>query len=213
MKQNFLFLSLLSLLLSAACKKGSCIEGTVTDIKMNKPISGAQITLQYQVSESGSSVSHSEVVVSDDSGQFSFSAEEKSSEDISVAAAFKGGYSRVYEEKWDNKGKGCSDAQIKMTPLDGVLKLTIQNETGLHDTMLVEIFNKCEYQFQKNWVVRSTQPRYLMLPKGGTHVQIFPTCVGDSSAVQWRLTKSGPWLHTDSVLVKTADTTFFKIVY
>lgn len=215
MKQTALFSALLGLLLTAACKKDSCIEGTVTDVKTGKPIAGVSLSLSYRYyAKQGSILSDSEIVRTDSDGNFDFTACDQDLESgISVSSVTSYRYSRSFGERRSSNGDNCSHVDIQMIPLDGYLNLMIRNETGAHDTIIVWVNNQCEYLFDKNGLSYTTVPRPLVLQKGEVHAQTFGSCVGDTSSIRWRFTKSGPWFRTDSVFIKTADTTFFKIVY
>ncbi len=126
MKQLFFYLLFVSLLFTTACDKGSCIHGTVTDSKTGKPVPDAKFRLHYQYSEQGSLKNQEATVSTDASGEFSYSADRKNSRSIDVWDVIKKGYSGKYELDEDNN-RGCREVAIKLTPLDGLLKLTIMH--------------------------------------------------------------------------------------
>lgn len=211
MKQAFLYLPLLSLLFTAACQKSICIQGIVLDSKTSKPIPGVRLMLFYEYTESGSLKSYDATVSTDKSGEFSYSPNEKSSNNLRIWDIEKNGYSKV--ASWEWVAGECDYFTIKMTPLDGLLRLTIINETGAHDSIYAGVFNKCQYQYPRALGMALTKPYPLALQKGEMYSQTFSSCVGDSSAVLWKFSKNDPWFEIDSVLVKTADTAFFEIKY
>lgn len=214
MKQTALFSALLGLLLTAACKKDSCIEGTVTDVKTGKPIAGVSLSLSYTFSQEGSYRTGGGSAETDGSGSFSFTADQGDYVvwGIRVSYAIMKGYSSVFSSKTE-ENKGCDHLDIKMLPLDGMLKLTILNETGMHNSLFAEVFIPCEYALDPSEGSHRNGLSPLMLQKGKSHTRVIGSCIGDTIPIRWRFSESGPWFRTDSVFIKTADTTFFKIVY
>jgi hypothetical protein len=97
--------------------------------------------------------------------------------------------------------------------MDGILNLTIRNETGTYSSIYTEVFNKCGYKEYFHWGGIMTNPYPLTLQQGGMHTQVFSTCVGDSSAVRWKFSENDPWFQIDSILVKTAAVIFHEIKY
>lgn len=211
MKQFAFALTSVLFLLLVGCKKNGCIEGTLTDTKTGNPVADATIHLRYEYSQQGSLKSNQPTVKSDRFGRFSYVASENNGGSIGIWEISKSGYSQVFESKRD--AKGCDDVEVKLTPLDGLFKLSITNQTGSHDTIYAQVFNKCQYQYYRYGGTALTDPYPLTLKLGASMTQTFPTCVGDSSCVKWKFGKKADWFRTDSLLVKTADTTFFKIVY
>ena len=211
MNQTYLLLFVVLTLLMAACDKGVCISGIVLDNKSGKPISGAKIVLHYEYQESGSLKSNRPTVSTNYTGAFSFTAEQRNSYDLGIYEVRANGYSSAFTAAYSD-GK-CADVTVKLTPLDGLLKLTISNETGTNDTIYAGVFNKCEYRRYFLLGISYTEPYPLVLQKGERYTKTFYTCMGDSSAVLRRFSKNDPWIGTDSVLVNTADTMFFEIKY
>ncbi len=196
-----------------ACKKGSCVHGVVTDSKTGLPIADVALMMTYQYSETGSFKLKVPDARTDAAGEFSFSAGEKSSETIHFKNIFKAGYSNVYELERD-PDKGCDEVKIRLVPLDGLVKLSITNTTGTHDSIYARFLNKYEYEAHLYYSGSSpTKPYPLILQKGETFTQVFGGIAGDTSTIFWKFTENGPWFDTDSVLVKAADTTFFEIAY
>lgn len=211
MKKALFFLALTAALFSAACKKGACIEGSLLDSKTNKPVSSARVDLTYGYSEVGSQKTATATVYSDQSGGFSFSNDEKYSNPIHVLDVQHAEYAHKFVvEQFEGD---CVDAQVKLTPLDGVLKLTITNETGANDTVYAGVFNKCNYRFPYYSGVSLTQPAAIVLQKGEQFTQTFSTCAGDSSALVWRFGKYGSWTGVDSIWVGSKDEVSREIKY
>jgi hypothetical protein len=208
MKKTFLLFPLFSLFLTAACNKDRCIQGIVQDSKTGEPIVGAKVDLEYEYSQQGSLKRNYPVVKTDQDGEFSYSADEKYVNGFYIKGIRKEGYSFGFDLEWEDH-----EARIKLAPLDGILNVNILNETGTHDSIYVGIFNKCNYKDYYYGGESYTSPSPLILQKGEMHNQTFSTCVDDSTTIQWRFTQKGAWFHTDSLLVKTADTMFFKIAY
>lgn len=211
MKKQILYLALLSMLFTPACKKGSCIRGVVLDAKTGGPVSGASVHLRYEYQEMGSLRDTEVSVRTNQSGEFSYSADEKNSFTISVWEVLRTGYSPVFT--LESQEGDCRDVTIKLPPLDGTLKLMITNESGIYDSIYAGVFSKCQYQPYFYGGNSFTQPFPLTLKKGETYLKSFGCCVGDSSAVRWRFTKNDPWLRIDSFFVETSDTLLYEIKY
>lgn len=99
-------------------------------------------------------------------------------------------------------------------PLDGVLKLKITNTAGIHDSICVEIVNKCEYVYYKNGGSHRLDMYPLKLKLGDSYEESFATCEGEYTYIRWDfkyLQSSLP--HRDSILITTNDTTFYNIDY
>ncbi len=206
-------LLLFLLLLATACNKNKCIHGTVTDSKTGLPIVGARVELTYEFSVRANYRTRFESEETNDAGEFSHETEEKNSEGIRVSGVFKAGYSPVIAFEGKDH-KGCNEVAIKLTPLDGTLKLVVSNETGSVDSVFARVLNKYEYDAHNFYLGSSpTRPFPLVLAPDEVFKQSFGTIVNDSSYVMWKFTKDGPWLHTDSFLVKNADTLLFNIDY
>ncbi len=211
MKHTFFFFALILLTLSTSCKKGACIQGVVLDSKTNQPVSSARVDLKYEYSESGSLKSTTTTVYSDQSGEFSFSNDEKYSNPIFVLDVQHAAYGNHFDvERFEGD---CADVQVKLNPLDGLLKLTITNESGSSDTVFAGVFNKCDYRSLYYTGVSLTNPAAVVLQQGGQFTQTFKTCVGDSSAVVWRFSKYGPWTGVDSLWVDSEDEMLREIKY
>lgn len=211
MKKALFLVCLAATFLLSACQKEACIQGLVLDSKTGQPVPGVRLTLGYEYSETGSLKKKTTIVYSDQSGEFSYSAGEKNSMSIGVEAAEINGYSQVFSS--DRSSGNCDEVTVKLTPLDGLLKLSVSNETGTHDTLYAEVFNKCQYLYFKYGGVSITNPYPLTLSQGGVYTKTFNTCAGDSSAVRWKFAKNDPWFRIDTVFVKTSDTVFYEIKY
>jgi hypothetical protein len=203
-------------LLLAACQKTEHLEGKVTDIKTGKVISGVVLDLSYTYSQEGSFRIGNGTVTSDSNGEFTYSTDQGDyvEGNIGVSYARKNGYSStVFKESIEETGKRCSNVQIGMLPLGGYLKLSIQNEAGIQDKIYVEVISPCEQQVDPSGGSYRLNIWPLVLPQGITKLTTMGMCTGDTSVVRWRFAPSGVWAHTDQVLIKSVDTTFFKIVY
>ncbi len=210
MKRHFSYFFFLGLLLVAACDKGVCIEGTVTDIKTGQPISGVQLRLNYHYFDHGSRIPKDETVFTNDSGEFSYSADEKHSEDIGVWEVRKAGYAGVFES--EREQGDCEDVHIKMVPYDGLLKLKIVNETGTHNSIYIDVSGKCTATYgdaEHNLV----KPYPLELLPGESHTQTFGGCIGNTSVIRWKFSKNDAWIDVASVMMDNTDTTYFQIAY
>lgn len=107
-----------------------------------------------------------------------------------------------------------NNIEIRLTPLDGVLKLKITNTTGAYDSICVGIINKCEYVYYKNGGSHALDTYPLKLDKGESHEGSLPTCKGEYTYIRWDfkyLQSSLP--PCDSILIATNDTTIYTIEY
>ena len=210
MNQPFIYFPFLALLFVAACDKGVCIEGTVTDVKTGQPINGVQLRLNYYYFDHGSRIPKDETVFANDSGEFSYLSDKKHSEDIGVSEVIKAGYAGVFELE---RGKGdCEDVHIKMVPYNALLKLKIVNETGTYNSVYIDVSSKCTATYgdaEHNLV----KPYPLELSPGQSHTQTFGGCIGDSSVIRWKFSKNDVWLAVASVMINNTDTTSFHIAY
>lgn len=211
MKKMLLLLACLAILVTTSCRKEECINGKVLDAKTNEPISNARITLRYEYIEYGSLFNTLPVVYSDKSGNFSFSATEDHSSTIGVLYVNATGYSEVFT--LERTYGDCDEVVVRMTPLDGVLNLTITNATGTHDSIYAEVFNKCQYRNSLYWGVTRVTPYPLTLQPGASISQIVSTCVQDSSAVRWKFSKNDPWFQIDSFWVDSGTPMSREISY
>ena len=212
MKQALLFLSILILFVTSACKKHACIKGIVLDRNTNKPIFQAGLYIQYEYSETGSLKSNATNVYTNLDGEFSFTAEQPDSKITSIFEVIKKGYSPAFSADWDYGS--CDDVTIKLSPLNSALKLTVRNETGTHDTIYAGVYNRCEYQLKyPGSGVIYTDPYPLPLQPGEQYSKTFNTCVNDSSAVVWRFSKQDAWISSDTFWVANTDTIVREIKY
>ena len=209
MKATPLFLFTLVFLFTA-CHKQDCAHGFVTDAKTGKPVANVTIKLGYEYNERGSLKFQEATVYSDDAGEFSYAAEQDGH--IHFRDIYKAGYSQTVD--LERGGGNCEEDVIKLMPLDGILKLTVTNTTGSSDSLFARVLNRYEYDPHSYYLGSDpTNPYPLVLPAVQTFSQAFGVVVADSSYVLWKFTENGPWVNFDSLLIKTADTTFFDIHY
>lgn len=206
MKKPLLILAIFSVLLTSSCEKDACINGVVLDSKTEQPIAEATVYLGITYVARGSKLQDAVQIKTDKDGAFSYCSSEKDAF-IGVAGIGKSGYSFVYATSLNDP------KTFKLTPVDGLLKLSVTNTTGTYDSLYAQVFNQCQYKSGEYTGDHYTEPYPLTLQQGETHTSIISTCAGDSSAIRWKFSRNAPWFQIDSILVNTTDTMFWQINY
>jgi hypothetical protein len=142
----FCALPVLSLLfLLAACKeKDTVINGRVIDKHTGDPIPEVQITFAISHGEPGL---HAPVTIfSDENGQFS-APQMEGATGIEVFEMKKAGYlgKGGGNKVVDIKQGAVNDVTIPMIPIDGILKIEIENLTGQEDTVYFGAYSEITY--------------------------------------------------------------------
>lgn len=214
----FSLLSLLLLLfLSVSCGREALpptiIKGTVTDKKTGAPIRGA-IAYFYFLYDGydGTEYSDSKTLRTDSDGKFSL---EQDSE-------YKSTDSYVSHDGYISKQsvlfyKGIENViDLKMLPVDGVLKLEIQNLNHQYDSIYV-IFENPSYVAEAGYLKEIFLDEFpLVLHQDSTYIKYLPLPSEEYTKIHWGFsyfTSLEKAVFRDSVYLTLHDTTTYKIDY
>ena len=130
--------------LIAACTKESptIVNGTVVDKYTKEPLEGVSIDINiWREVERG--YSYYKTLKTDAEGKFSFGSE--ATPDFRVQRMDFVGYlskqNTIYDYFEHYEDGKTNEGVIPMVPLDAVLNLRLENLSGLHDSIFVEIFS------------------------------------------------------------------------
>lgn len=210
-------LSLLFLL--AACKeKDTVINGRVIDKHSGVPIPEVQI--EFAISHGDPRYHEYATVFSDENGQFT-SPERDNVSGIEVFRMKKSGYLEkgLGTKIVDIKQGAVNDVTIPMIPIDGILKIEIENLTGQEDTVYFGMYSEIRYS-EQNITLGHISPPQPSLPfgLGQTYKKYVSLPSGEYALIYWsfykipfpaRLLDYAPF--RDSVLVLKGDTTSLKV--
>lgn len=199
-------------LFNSSCKDKTCINGRVLNEKTDAPIKGARLHISYEYQDHGSLLTGSETIVSDEEGNFAYSYFDISS--IYFTYILKPGYVSKYGAGTRIQVGEENNIEIRMRPLDGILKLSIVNATATHDSIYLYIKNQCEYIQYINSGVSQLRKYPLQLPAGEIFREIFATCQDDWTYIEWTYQQPGVAAPMrDSLYITTGDTVFYRIEY
>jgi hypothetical protein len=215
---SLLLLSATSVLLFS-CGKGdspTVINGRVTDKKTGEPIEGAAIDIDFQTerTESGSmKTDHDYVGLSTDAqGEFQYTYE----------ADYTRTYSELYKKSYGVYGplkiiKGrVSNLDIKLAPIDGVLKLELENQSGQYNSIYVIIENPSFIASRGFLGMVFTDVFPVPLPITGKHIEYFSLPSEEFTKIHWGFsyfTSSSGSSFKDSVFLSLNDTAIYKLAY
>lgn len=211
----FIFSTTLFLLTVAACDKDkmTTVNGTVVDKVTGAAVQGAHITFLVYHKDNPSPNNYSFPSVSSDQlGQFSFNSNEPSQ----IYEIIRGGY--LY------KGSGMppiklgeiNEVKIALVPTDGMLKLNINNNSGMLDTIYLGIyspFQEAEFGASEGVIFRES----FIVENLNSFDKILNLASEETITVYWGFTplqfdiKTAPF--HDSVYVTRNDTTTFSISF
>lgn len=209
MKFPLFFLTIITLSLLTACKKQSCIHGTILDAKTGQPVPDAAVILELQYS--GSNGTLTSYLHADHTGNFLYSSDGKTKDGIFIKGVARSGY-RSTDAAEIQEGD-CREATIRMEPLEGRLVLTLTNESGTTDPVYIQLINQCQTLDGLFDGISSTDPYPLLLQPGETKIDTLPFCLGDSTSIRWKFSENAPWSGTDSFFTETADPVSYQIKY
>ncbi len=166
------------------------------------------ITYTYNI-EQDNTEKGGKYLKTDSNGKFSFSRKNiyQSGIDEVSAIGFASKY-RVPTE--DNEHNSIA---IELNPMDGVLKIQIENISGIHDSMYVFAQNECNYFAYTYGGIQKAKIYPLYLPIGGKHIEYFPTCREMFTHIGWQHENILVFEPKDSIMISAADTTSYSITY
>jgi hypothetical protein len=205
-------------LLSACREKDTVINGRVIDKHTGAPIPEVRITFAISHGEPGL---HAPVTVfSGENGQFS-APQMEGATGIEVFEMKKAGYlGKGGGNKVVDINQGAvNDVEIFMIPIDGILKIEIENLTGQQDTVYFGLYSEITYS-EKNTTLGYVSPPQPSLPfgLGQTYKKYVSLPSGEYALIYWsfyripypaRLLDYAPF--RDSILILKGDTTSLKI--
>ncbi|MCC7465849.1 MAG: carboxypeptidase regulatory-like domain-containing protein [Saprospiraceae bacterium] len=209
MKPHLLYIGLMVTALS--CNNTTIVEGVVQNAKTGVPIEGAKVTLMYEYQEYEDHTGTGQKIFTTDSeGRFSFSDKCIWATHISEVRAPRYALSRgkFLEDNFKNK------VVIELTPLDGILQLTVKNETGQFDSLFLIVQNEGTYFPYYSTGNQSLSEYPLYLNVGMSYVQNFLTCKSNSTRIGWSSARPMEgFIFQDSVFVDDSDTTYYTVSY
>jgi hypothetical protein len=213
-----LLLSAFSILLFCCGKDVSptVINGRVTDKKTGEPIEGASINIDFQTerTESGS--------IKTDHDYAGFSTDAQGKFEYIYEADYTRTYSEVYKKNYATYGPlktikgGSSNLDIKLAPIDGILKLELENQTGQYNFIYV-IIESPSFIASRGLIAKFFTDMFpVPLPIAGKHVEYFNLPSEEFAKIHWGFSHFTSFTTSefrDSVYLTLHDTTAYKITY
>jgi hypothetical protein len=221
MRQLLISIIVFCLLFSfLGCKKAletTIINIKVVDKKTKKPLERVNIDLdfRYETSVNGSIKTTYEgyYPLTNALGQIEQVIVKDSDYEGYSAKAYKPGYLHNFFggiEKEEN-----NDLTVELSPRDGVLNLSVKNETGSNDTIYVSIFSQLEADATKGLYRGQVLKKYpLILSKGDSYVEQIMIATPENVDIEWgtlRPTYQKPFEKMVTIFVK--DTSDYEVVF
>lgn len=210
MRISLFYLAIFALCSIQACKKQSCISGTVLDANTGLPIPDATVILVQQYS--GSSATLTSHLSTDSTGSFYYMADDKTENGISIKGISKHGYAATNAAEIREEDD-CRETTVRLEPLEGRLVLTLTNESGTTDPVYVQLFNQCQELSGVFDGISTTDPYPLLLQPGESRVDTLLRCLADSSSIRWKFAENAPWAGTNAFFAETTDPVSFHLKY
>jgi hypothetical protein len=208
---NYTYLILGCILLLVSCQNTTSIDGIVQNAHTGKPISGARLGIRYEYSDgSDNTESGGQDFKTGSDGRFYFSDKCIFSTRIDDIRA--PGYALQRGPRIvDNES---NKLVIELIPLDGNLKIDVNNLTGQHDSIFFIVQNKCQYWYYWSVVNQTPKTYPIHLEIGEKYTESFYACKGEDTRVGWTFIRpTNGFVFQDSVHVEFTDTTSYTINY
>lgn len=209
MKSIFLYFGFL--LFVTGCDNTTRIKGIVQNAKTGDPIAGAKVEImyEYQEYEDHTGIGKKDFTSQND-GSFSFSDRCIWATRISEVRA--PGYALSRGQRVEDNAD--NNVVIELTPLDGILNLTVKNITGQFDSLFLIVQNECTYFYYYSSGNQKLSEYPLYQNVGESFVQNFLACKGNSTRIGWsNIRPTEGFSFQDSVFVDDSDTTFYTVAY
>jgi len=200
-----------------ACKKEdnstNIFTGQVTNKKTGAPVANANVLAYTSSSSPPNQLIKDYSTKTNAQGYYTMVI--PGEDQFTFSEVFKTGFlPKIYPAKYSYLVRGDSHlVDVQLIPLDGHLRLVINNATGQHDSLYVAIYNKTvfsEYGYGPN---ASGWPVALL--KGDTYIKALDFPSQEPVDIYWNFNKfiSPNALFNTSILLSTIDTTDFIIDY
>lgn len=201
----------LLLVFALGCNNTTRVKGIVQNVKTGEPIEGAKVEImfEFQEYEDNTGIGKKDCVTDSD-GKFFFSDKCIWGTRISEVRAPLYALSRgkQLEDNADNI------VVIELTPLDGILNLTVKNVSGQFDSLFLIVQNECTYFYYYSSGNQKLSEYPLYQNVGESFVQNFLACKGNSTRIGWsNFRPTEGFSFQDSVFVDDSDTTFYTVAY
>lgn len=219
--KHLFFLVPLYLFYLTACNKApatTILNATVTDIKTGMPIEDAKIDCDFhwETTQHGSLIGHHEFtqLKSDQNGKFSVViTDEKPLSILTVKAENHHFKHSSYNLDFDLKEGEANDVSIQMIPIDGALRVQVENQTGQHDSIWFYVTSPTRIQEKFENLKPLQYPS--TLTKGQSDSAFFPMTTEEMATIHWAFKKpsvAGP-AFSESIFLAKNDTTIFNLKY
>ena len=218
MKNTFLAAFLLSFFCLSSCDKGpvvTIINATIKDSKTGSPVVDAKIECDFywETTSQGNLMGHRDYKFfnSDKDGKFSFSYNDE--QPLSILSIYKDGYQ--YKQTSYNldlpikKGEE-NDITIQLIPKDGALRIQLQNQTGLHDSIWFYVTSPTV--IKEKFIKLSPEKEPVVLQAGQSATVIFPMTTEEMATIHWFFKKPS-FAVRDSVFLTKNNTTVFNLKF
>ena len=212
----FLLYFVIFLFLFLQCKKEdnstNIFTGQVTNKKTGAPVANANVLAYTSSSSPPNQLIKDYSTKTNAQGYYTMAI--PGEDQFTFSEVFKTGYlPKIYPAKYSYLVRGDSHiVDVQLIPLDGHLRLVINNATGQHDSLYVAIYNKTVFDEGlgldgPGWPV--------VLSKGNASSKVFDFPADESVSVYWdvkKFTIPGSMFY-NSILLSSIDTTDFIIDY
>ncbi len=192
--------------------KPTFINGKITNRKTGEPMEGVSIILQGKRTGTNGQVEYFThgCPLTDTEGRFSCTLEGLYvTSDITKEGYIKREVPLSVVDRQEN------NLDITLVPRDGFLKLKIENNTGLHDTLYANIYSPTE-SLEKYYNGEVIKEYPLLLTAGASYTETFALASPETVQILWGFKPPGyqtPHTLKDSILVVPHDTTTYILSY
>jgi hypothetical protein len=208
------------------CKKENAptfINIKVVDKKSKKPVSGVSVELAftYVTVRQGSQIEHDEVsfYATDSNGEIKNIVINDADYSGYRSEARKSGYVSIMHILGEITRSKVNDVLVEMTPKDGILEVTIDNQTGKYNSVFVLLSNptikKDSKGFANSFTLKTQEIK--VLQGSNPHVESVAVPSDEFTSIKWTFKPFGSAepspKFVDSVLVVPKDTTKYKLIF
>lgn len=207
--QKFSIIAILLTLL--ACRNKTSINGVIINAHTGISIEGATGIITYQYRDGGITQYGGKRFTTAQDGKFHFS--KKNIYLTHVEIDWLNGYALKMKYEGSVEDNEYNQLAVLMTPRDGILKLTINNETGVQDSLFLVAINAGDYIPYRGIYAQKTQIFPMKLTQNEQSIAYFSTCKGESTYLKWAFDRSFQNYQMDTVQISTSDTSHVVFNY
>lgn len=206
----FISISFFIFLLMCGCNNTTSIKGIIKNARTGEPIEGATGWVKYKY-RAGITYDGGMRFTTGPDGQFSFS--EKNIYMTQVEVDWLNGFALKMRREGSVEDNECNELTVLATPRDGILKMTITNESGTADSLFLLVINDGDFIPYIQVYAQKPQVYPMKLAQNEQTIAYFSTCKGESTLVKWAFNGSFHNQQKDTIQILMSDTTGFDFSY